>query len=887
MSKKFIDQDPNGTLEWLEAFDAMVAVEGNEKAHHVLDLLINQARQHSISKPYSATTPYINTIPSSAQKPCPAFNEVERKLRSIIRWNAMVMVVRANRFASELGGHIASFASSASLYEVGFNHFYKGSASGHEGDLIFFQGHSSPGIYSRAFLEGRLTEEQLCNFRQEVGQSGLSSYPHPWLMPDFWQFPTVSMGLGPIMAIYQARFMKYLQNRQLLPQQNRKVWAYLGDGEMDEPESIGAIALASREILDNLIFVINCNLQRLDGPVRGNGKIIQELEGEFRGAGWNVIKVIWGTGWDYLLEKDHTGKLQQLMMEVSDGDYQTYKSKDGRYVREHFFGRYPETLQLVEHLSDQEIFLLTRGGHDVAKIYTAYQQAVQHQGQPTVILAKTVKGYGMMGAGQGENTAHQQKKLPTDVIRRFRDRFNIPIADQDLEDIPFYRPSEDSEEIQYLHQQRKKLGGYLPIRQYDQTKPLLKIPDFSIFDALMQDSGERSFSTTMAYVRLISTLLRHADLKQHLVPIVPDEARTFGMEGLFRQIGIYSPHGQQYTPADSEQMMWYKESATGQILEEGINEAGAMSSWIAAGTAYTNHGLPMIPFYIYYSMFGYQRIGDLVWAAADMQAKGFLLGATAGRTTLAGEGLQHQDGHHQLMFGHVPNCRTYDPTFAYELAIIMHDGMKRMYEKNENCFYYISLMNENYHHPAPAKNIYDDVIQGLYLLQTVGERKKPQIQLLGSGTILVEIIAAAKLLLKDWGIASLVWSAPSLNNLRIDGHDCERWNLLNSTAKKRIPFVTQKLDPKLPTVAATDYVKAYAEQIRAFVPNHYSVLGTDGFGRSDTRKKLRQFFEVDRYWIVLQCVYDLAKQKTIPQKTVQAVIQQYKIDTDKPNPLQC
>lgn len=877
---EFIDQDASGTSEWTEAFQALVEAEGADKASYLIHSLIDEAQAMGITQPYGSNTPYINTIPLKQQVKYTGNKEIERRLRSIVRWNAMAMVVKANRFSSELGGHIASFASSAALYEVGFNHFYRGSESGHESDLIFFQGHSAPGIYARAFLEGRLSEEQLSNFRQEVDGNGLSSYPHPWLMPDFWQFPTVSMGLGPIMAIYQARFMRYLGNRGLIKPENRHVWAYLGDGEMDEPESLGAISLASQENLDNLIFVINCNLQRLDGPVRGNGKIIQELEGEFRGSGWNVIKVIWGSTWDTLLANDSSGLLIKRMMEVLDGDYQTFKARDGAYVRKHFFGKYPELLKLVETFSDEEIFRLTRGGHDTYKIFAAYHEAIKHKDKPTVILAKTVKGYGMMGAGQGENTAHQQKKLEDTDITRFRDRFKLPISDKDINQIPFYKPAADSEEMKYLKECRKKLGGEIPKRVVNLEK--LAIPAISAFESLLIDSDKRQYSTTMAYVRIIAILLRDKALKQRIVPIIPDEARTFGMEGLFRQVGIYSPHGQQYVPVDAEAMMWYKEASNGQVLEEGINEAGAMCSWIAAGTSYANHGLPMIPFYIYYSMFGYQRIGDLVWAAADMQSKGFLMGATAGRTTLAGEGLQHQDGHNHLMFGAVPNCRTYDPTFAYELAIIIHHGLEEMYVNNKNCFYYISVMNENYHQPAMPKGVEEGIIKGIYPLQ---KAKKAQIQLLGSGTILKEVISAAELLKQDWGIESDIYSVPSFSNLRQDGNDCERWNMLNSSKKQRLPYVTQCLTKNIHTLAVTDYVRAYADQIRSFIPSTYSVLGTDGFGRSDTRAKLRHFFEVNSYWIVLRAIYDLSTQGILPTETVQKVIKKYKLPTNKINPV--
>ncbi len=882
--KEFVDQDPNSTLEWQEAFDAVVEFEGTEKAHHLLQILIDQARAKGFDLPYSATTEYVNTIPLSKQPPIPAGQDIEHKLRSIVRWNALAMVVRANRKASELGGHLASYSSSATLYEVGFNHFYKGADAPDSdgGDMVFFQGHSAPGIYARAYLEGRLTEEQLLNFRQEVDGKGVSSYPHPWLMPNFWQFPTVSMGLGPIMAIYQARFMRYLEHRDLIRKENRVVWAYLGDGEMDEPESLGAIHLAAREKLDNLIFVINCNLQRLDGPVRGNGKIIQELEGHFRGSGWNVIKLVWGSEWDRLLERDKSGMLQKRMMEVVDGDYQTYKAKGGAYVREHFFGKYPETLALVADMSDDDIYRMTRGGHDPRKIYAAYKSALESD-LPTVILAKTVKGYGFQGSAEGANTAHQTKKLDEAALRAFRDRFGLPISDEKINELPFYKPADDSPEIQYLHQKRKELSGYLPTRNV--TKETLKVPDLSAFDALLGSTADREMSTTMAFVRFLSIILRNKDVKDRVVPIVPDEARTFGMEGLFRQIGIYAPQGQQYVPEDSDQMMWYKEASNGQILEEGINEAGSMCSWIAAATSYANHNKYMIPFYIYYSMFGFQRVGDLVWAAGDMQAKGFLMGGTAGRTTLAGEGLQHQDGHHMVMFGHVPNCRSYDPTFAYELTVIMQDGLRRMYADNENCFYYIAVMNENYSHPALPEGAEEGIIKGMYQFSKGGKGKK-RVQLLGSGTIFREVIAAAALLKTDFDIEADLWSAPSFNQLRLDGYECERHNRLNPKKKAKIPYVTQCLkDAQGPVIAATDYVRQYADQIRTWVPGSYMVLGTDGYGRSDTRERLRHFFEVNRYWIAHAALKALADEGKVSHADVALAAKKYGLEISKPNPI--
>ncbi len=882
---EFIDKDPLGTKEWQEAFEAVLEFEGTEKGHHLLQKLIDQARMKGLDLPYSATTDYLNTIPVSQQAYAPSGMDIERKLRSIVRWNAVAMVVKTNRKYSELGGHLASYSSSATLYEVGFNHFYKGHdrKNSDGGDMVFFQGHSSPGIYSRAYLESRLSEEDITNFRQEVDGKGVSSYPHPWLMPGFWEFPTVSMGLGPIMAIYQARFMKYMEDRGLIREEQRNVWAYLGDGEMDEPESLGAIQLASRESLGNLIFVINCNLQRLDGPVRGNGKIIQELEGNFRGAGWNVIKVIWGSDWDALLERDKSGMLVKRMMEVVDGDYQTYKAKGGAYIREHFFGKYPETLDLVKDLSDDDIYRLNRGGHDPRKIYAAYKRAVETTDQPTVILAKTIKGYGMKGSAEGANTAHQTKKLDEGALRIFRDRFSIPISNEMLNELPFYKPSENSEEMKYLHERRKELGGVLPNRRI--LKEKIDMPAFSVFKSLCEDTGEREMSTTMVFVRFLSIALRDKNIKDRLVPIVPDEARTFGMEGLFRQLGIYAPEGQKYTPEDSDQMMWYKEAANGQILEEGINEAGAMCSWIAAATSYVNHAKVMIPFYIYYSMFGYQRVGDLVWAAGDMQAKGFLMGGTAGRTTLAGEGLQHQDGHHMLMFGNVPNCRSYDPTFSYELVVIMQDGLERMYTRHENCFYYLAVMNENYSHPAMPKDCAEGIIKGMYSFKK-GAKSAKRVQLIGSGTIFREAIAAAELLKKDFAVESDLWSAPSFNELRKDGYECERINRLHPDKKPLVPYVTQCFSgSEGPVIAATDYVRQYADQIRSWIPNSYTVLGTDGYGRSDTRKKLRHFFEVDRYWIVVAALKALMDEGRVDAKVVKSAIKKYKIDSDKPNPL--
>ena len=878
------DIDPEETQEWIESLESVLEREGPARAHFLLEKLIDKTRRSGAYLPFSAKTAYVNTIPLSKQRPIPGDQAIEHSIRSAIRWNAAAMVVHANRKASELGGHIASFASAATLYDVGFMHFFRAPDEQHNGDLVFFQGHSAPGIYARAFLEGRLSEEQLESFRQEaLNENGLSSYPHPWLMSNFWQFPTVSMGLGPIMAIYQARFMKYLENRGIQPQYDRKVWAFMGDGEMDEPESLGAISLAAREKLDNLIFVINCNLQRLDGPVRGNGKIIQELEAVFRGAGWNVLKVIWGSYWDHLFAKDEGGQLQRLMEETVDGEYQAYKAKGGAYTREHFFGKYPETHDMVADMSDEDIWRLNRGGHDPHKVYAAYAEAVESTGRPTVILAKTVKGYGMGEAGEGQNITHSQKKLGEDALKAFRDRFNIPISDEDIADAPFYKFPEDSVEMEYMRKAREKLGGYMPVRS-DNAEPLA-IPGLEVFEALLKDSGEREISTTMAFVRMLSTLARDKNIGKNIVPIVPDEARTFGMEGMFRQLGIYSFKGQLYKPMDSDQVMYYREDVKGQILEEGINEAGAMSSWIAAGSAYSAHGVSMIPFYIYYSMFGFQRIGDLAWAAGDMQVRGFLMGGTAGRTTLAGEGLQHQDGHSLVVAGTIPNCISYDPTFAYELAVIIHSGLKRMYQHKDNVFYYISVMNENYAHPAMPKGSEEGIIKGIYCLEE-GEEKGAKVQLMGSGTILREVIAAAELLKKDFKVNADVWSVTSVNELAREAQDCVRWNQLHPTKKARRSYLENQLQGrKGPVIIATDYIRAYAEQIREFVPSRFVSLGTDGYGRSDTRDQLRIFFEVNRHYIALAALKALADEGEIDGKAVQQAIKKYGIDSEKPNPM--
>ncbi len=878
------DIDPQETQEWIESLESVLEREGPQRAHFLLERLIDKTRRSGAYLPFSANTAYVNTIPVSKQLPIPGDQAIEHTIRSVIRWNAAAMVVHANRKSSELGGHIASFASAATLYDVGFMHFFRAPNEINKGDLVFFQGHSAPGIYARAFLEGRISEDQLRAFRQEaLDENGLSSYPHPWLMPDFWQFPTVSMGLGPLMAIYQARFMKYLENREIQAQQDRKVWAFMGDGEMDEPESLGAISLAARENLDNLIFVINCNLQRLDGPVRGNGKIIQELEAVFRGAGWNVIKVVWGSYWDHLLAKDEDGLLQRLMEETVDGEYQAYKAKGGAYTRENFFGKYPELREMVADMSDEDIWRLNRGGHDPHKVYAAYAEAVKNTDRPTVILAKTVKGYGMGEAGEGQNITHSQKKMGDDALKVFRDRFNIPISDDDINAAPFYKFAEDSEEMIYMRNSREKLGGYMPVRS-DTAEPLV-IPGLKIFDALLQDSGDREFSTTMAFVRILSTLARDKKIGNNIVPIIPDEARTFGMEGMFRQLGIYAFKGQLYEPMDSDQVMYYREDIKGQILEEGINEAGAMSSWIAAGSAYSAHGVSMVPFYIFYSMFGFQRIGDLAWAAGDMQVRGFLMGGTAGRTTLAGEGLQHQDGHSLVVAGTIPNCISYDPTFAYELAVIIQSGMKRMYQLKENLFYYISVMNENYAHPAMPKGSEEGIIKGLYCLEE-GEEKGLKVQLMGSGTILREVIAAAELLKADFDVNADVWSVTSVNELAREAHDCARWNQLHPTKKAHRSYLeTQFQGRKGPAIIATDYVHAYTDQLREFMPNRYVSLGTDGFGRSDTRENLRIFFEVNRYYIVIAALKALSDDGEIENKIVQQAIRKYGIDPEKPNPL--
>ena len=879
------DTDAQETQEWLDALSSVVNQEGTDRAHFLIEKLIEAGREEGIDIPYSANTQYINTIPADRQPRYPGDPDMEIKLHSYIRWNAMAMVVRANKHTN-VGGHIASFASAAALYDVGFSHFWKSINHDTGGDLIYFQGHSVPGVYSRAYMLGRLTDEQMDNFRQESEGQGISSYPHPWLMPDFWQFPTVSMGLGPLCAIYSARFMKYLASRGLIDAakaEQRKVWAFLGDGETDEVESLGAIGMAGREKLDNLIFVINCNLQRLDGPVRGNGKIIQELEAEFRGAGWNVIKLIWGTHWDALFARDKKGIMKKRMMELCDGEYQTFKAKNGAYVREHFFNT-PELRALVADWTDDEVWNLNRGGHDIFKIFTAYNAAVTHKGQPTLILAKTIKGFGMGQSGEAMNISHQQKKLDIDSIRRFRDRFGIPVPDDKLAELPYLRFPEDSPEYKYMMQRRVDLGGFLPQRR--RKAEALPVPGLDAFGALLKASGEgRELSTTMAIVRIMNTLLKDKQIGKHIVPIVPDESRTFGMEGMFRQYGIWNQQGQKYVPEDHDQLMFYKESETGQVLQEGINEAGAMADWIAAGTAYSVHGVQMVPFYIFYSMFGMQRTMDLCWAAADQRTRGFLIGGTAGRTTLNGEGLQHEDGHSQLMANMIPNCISYDPTFQYEVAVIVQDGMRRMFAEQEDVYYYLTVMNENYEHPEMPAGAEADIIKGMYAFRKGGEGAL-RVQLLGSGTIFNEVIAAAEMLKNDWGVEADIWGCPSFNELARDGQDAARWNMLHPLEAPRKSHVEQKLDGAVgPVIAATDYIKLFAEQIRPFVKNRYVTLGTDGFGRSDTREKLRHFFEVDRRWVTLAALKALADEGKIEREKVAAALVKYKLDPKKPNPM--
>jgi pyruvate dehydrogenase E1 component len=880
----FLDEDPQETREWLESIESVANVEGRPRAHYLIDQMLDfDANRHGDF--YGrVTTPYVNTIPVDRQQPYPGDLAVERRINAYIRWNALAMVLRAGKH-SNVGGHIASYASAAVLYDVGFEHFFRGRTEQFAGDMVYIQGHSSPGIYARAYLEGRLSEEQLDNFRRETDRDGISSYPHPRLMPEFWQFPTVSMGLGPITAAYQARFMRYLEDRGLKEHQGRKVWAFLGDGEMDQPESLAAISLAGREKLDNLIFVVNCNLQRLDGPVRGNSKVIQEFESLYRAAGWNVLKVIWGSGWDALLEKDRTGLLRQRMMECVDGDYQNYKSQNGAYVREHFFGKYPELLELVSDLSDDDIWKLSRGGHDPEKVHNAYAAAMRHIGGPTVILAKTVKGFGMGEAGEGQNINHQLKKMGDEAVKAFRDRFGLELSDDQLGDMPYLKPAADSVETLYLQARRSQLGGYIPAR-FNAVAPL-QVPPLSALDTQLKGTGERAISTTMAFVRILGTLLKDPNIGKLIVPIVPDESRTFGMESLFRQIGIHSHVGQLYTPQDAGQLSYYKEARDGQIMQEGLNESGGISSWIAASTSYSTHAVMTVPFYIFYSMFGFQRVGDLAWAAGDARARGFLLGATSGRTTLMGEGLQHDDGHSHVLSSTIPCCVSYDPTYAYELAVIIQDGMRRMYAENEDIFYYITLLNENYAHPPMPEGVEQDILKGMYRLSASaqpGEGK--HVQLMGCGSILLEVVAAAQLLERDFGVSSDVWSVTSLTELRREGQDAERWNLLHPQQTPRISHVESCLQvAQGPVVIATDYMKIFADQIRPFVPNRrFVALGTDGFGQSDTRESLRRFFEVDRHFIALAALKALADDGALAREKVAEAIVLYGIDPEKQNP---
>jgi len=874
-----VDIDPEETQEWLESLSAIQEQDGADRVHFIIEQLVEQARQSGSDIPYSANTAYINTISTENQPKFPGMTTIERKIRSYVRWNAMMMVLRANK-NTNVGGHIASFASSATLYDVGHNHFWRAATDECGADMIFVQGHSCPGDYARAYLLGRFSDEKMDNFRQEVGGNGLSSYPHPWLMPDFWQFPTVSMGLGPIMAIYQARFMRYMQSRGLAKTEGRKVWAFLGDGETDEPETLGAISMAGREQLDNLIFVVNCNLQRLDGPVRGNGKIIQELEGSFRGAGWNVIKVIWGRRWDSLLAKDKDGIIMKRMMECVDGDYQTFKSKDGAYVREFFFNT-PELKALVQEYTDKDIWDLNRGGHDPIKVFAAYNTAVETNGQPTVVLAKTIKGYGMGESGEAQNTSHQQKKMSANSINDIRDRWQLPVTDAEIEKLPYIKFAEGSEELNYMQQRRADLGGNIPVRR--EKSEVLEIPELSAFQSILDGTkAGRGISTTMAFVRILNILVKDKKIGERIVPIVPDESRTFGMEGMFRQLGIWSQKGQLYTPQDADQLMYYKEDKAGQVLQEGINEAGGLCDWIAAGTAYSTYNVPMIPFFIYYSMFGFQRVGDLIWAAADQRTRGFLLGGTAGRTTLNGEGLQHEDGHSHLMSATVPNCVSYDPTYGYELAVIVHDGLRRMYVEQEDVFYYITVMNENYDQPPMAEGAEQDILKGMYLFESgISRKKTPKVNLLGSGTIFCEVVEAAKLLRNDWGVEADLWSCPSFTELARNGQAVERWNRLHPTEKSQVSHVAKCLNKTdIPVIAATDYMRVYAEQITTYVKADYTVLGTDGFGRSDTRENLRSFFEVDRYHVVIAALKALADKGEFDAKKINDAIEKYNIDTD-------
>ncbi|WP_278384283.1 pyruvate dehydrogenase (acetyl-transferring), homodimeric type [Alteromonas mediterranea] len=882
------DVDPQETKEWIDALESVLEEEGVERAHYLLEKLIDKARRSGAHLPHDATTAYINTIPAAQEPNMPGDLTIEARIRAAIRWNALMIVLRASKKDLELGGHIGSFASSAMLYDVGFNHFFKAPNENQGGDFIFAQGHISPGIYARSYMEGNLTEEQLNNFRQECAGEGLSSYPHPHLMKDYWQFPTVSMGLGPLQAIYTARFLKYLTNRGIKDCSGQRVYCYMGDGECDEPESLGAIGLASREGLDNLTFVINCNLQRLDGPVRGNGKIIQELEGTFRGAGWEVVKVIWGSYWDELLARDKSGKLIQLMGETVDGEYQNCKAKGGKYTRENFFNKYPETAALVANMSDDDIWRLNRGGHDPVKVFAAYQKAIDTKGRPTVILAKTVKGFGLGASGEAQNVAHNVKKMDVDSIKQFRDRFNIPIADEKIEELPYFKFDEDSEEMKYLRARREALGGYLPSRR-EQAEEQLEIPELSAFDAILKGSGDRQVSSTMTFVRVLNALLKDKKIGKRIVPIIPDEARTFGMEGLFRQVGIYANEGQKYVPQDADQVAYYREDKKGQVLQEGINELGAMASWVASGTSYSTCNATTIPFYIYYSMFGFQRVGDLAWAAGDSQARGFLLGATAGRTTLNGEGLQHQDGHSHVQANLIPNCITYDPTYGYEVAVIVQDGLRRMYGNNENVFYYLTLMNENYQHPAMPEgdDIAEQIIKGIYKLERVENDKSTlNVQLMGSGTILNEVRKAAQILCEDYNVSSDVYSVTSFNELAREGQDVARYNMLNPEAEQKVPYIGQVITKDAgPAISATDYVKNYSDQVRAFIDTEYRCLGTDGFGRSDSRENLRTHFEVNASYIVVASLYELAQRGDVEKKVVAEAIKRFDINAEKLNPL--
>ena len=878
-----LDNDELETQEWIEALNSVIDAEGSERAHFLIEMMIDQARRSGSNLPYNATTAYVNTIPTHLQQRHPGNPDMERRIRALIRWNAIMAVLRANTKSPGIGGHIASFQSAATLYDVGFNHFFRAENDSFGGDLVYFQGHSSPGIYARAYLEGRMTEEQLDNFRMETKGNGLSSYPHPWLMPDFWQFPTVSMGLGPLMGIYQARYLKYLHDRGIADTSDRKVWVFCGDGEMDEPESQGAISLAAREKLDNLIFVVNCNLQRLDGPVRGNGKIIQELESNFRGSGWNVLKVIWGSYWDPLFAMDKDGLMKKRMEECVDGEFQNFKAKGGAFTREEFFGKYPELKERVAAMSDQDIWRLNRGGHDPHKVYAAYAAAAAHKDQPSIVLAKTVKGYGMGDAGEGQNITHQQKSMDIESLKTFRSRFDLPISDEEVESLSYYKPAKDSPEIKYMMERREALGGFLPKRKKQGNK--LNVPSIETFSNQLKSSGDREISTTMAFVRILTTLVKDKDIGKFIVPIVPDEARTFGMEGMFRQLGIYSSVGQLYEPQDSDQVMFYKEKKDGQILEEGINEAGSFSSWIAAATSYSNSGIQTIPFYIFYSMFGFQRIGDLAWAAGDSRSRGFLLGATAGRTTLNGEGLQHEDGHSHLLSATIPNCVSYDPCFSYELAVIMQNGLERMIKNQEDVFYYITLMNENYQHPEMPKNINEDIIKGIYKFSE-SKTKGPKVQLMGSGVILREVIEAANILEKDFKVSSTVFSVTSFTEVRRDSLDVERWNMRNPEKVEKQSVLDKIIvDLESPIITATDYMKSFAEQIATFLPNKFISLGTDGFGRSDSREALRDFFEVDRYHIVIAALKALTERKEIDKSVLLQAIKKYKIVNDKPNPV--